>query len=193
MENSPLSIENWKVKKIGVIGPGIVGMPMAAMLASARIKIGTTEPAKVIVVQRESVNSGWKVDAINSGRSVIGGIEPDLDEITQDDVKNGLLSASHDYSVLSDADVILVSVQTDKKGFEPDYGPMFGALEKLVEALKNKPADKIPLIIFESTLAPTSMDTLFRDILKTMVWLKAKIFFLETVRTELCPDGWLNV
>ena len=48
MENkqSPLSIENWKVKKIGVIGPGIVGMPMAAMLASARIKIGTVEPAK---------------------------------------------------------------------------------------------------------------------------------------------------
>jgi UDP-N-acetyl-D-mannosaminuronic acid dehydrogenase len=165
MENkhSPLSIENWKVKKIGVIGPGIVGMPMAAMLASARIKIGTAEPAKVIVIQRESVNSGWKVDAINSGRSVIGGIEPDLDEITHDDVKNGLLSASHDYSVLSDADVILVSVQTDKKGFEPDYGPMFGALEKLVEALKNKPADKVPLIIFESTLAPTSMDTLFRD------------------------------
>jgi UDP-N-acetyl-D-mannosaminuronic acid dehydrogenase len=158
-----LSQENWKISKIGVIGPGIVGMPMAAMLASARIEIGTTEPAKVIVLQRESLNSGWKVDSINQGKSVIGGIEPDLDEITGEAVRNGLLSASHDYSVLSDADVILVSVQTDKKGFEPDYGPLFGALEKLGEALKNKPPQKIPLVIFESTLAPTTMDTLIRE------------------------------
>jgi UDP-N-acetyl-D-mannosaminuronic acid dehydrogenase len=160
---SPVSLENWNVKKIGVVGPGIVGMPMASMLAFARIKIGTDEPAKVIVIQRESVNSGWKVDAINSGKSVIGGIEPDLDRITLQAVKEGLLSASHDFSQLSDADVILVSVQTDKQNFEPDYGPMFGALEKLAETLKNKPPDKMPLVIFESTLAPTTMDTLFRD------------------------------
>ncbi|HEY1871304.1 MAG TPA: nucleotide sugar dehydrogenase, partial [Chitinophagaceae bacterium] len=148
--------------KIGVIGPGIVGMPMAGMLAHAGIKIGTDQPAKVVVVQRNSENSGWKVDAINSGKSVIGGIEPNLDDITRESVKAGVLSASSDFSVLSDADVILVSVQTDKKSFEPDYGPMFGALEKLGEALKNKPANKTPLVIFESTLAPTTMDTLFR-------------------------------
>jgi len=161
--SAPLNLENWKVKKIGVIGPGIVGMPMAAMLASARIKIGTDQPAKVVVIQRESVNSGWKVDAINSGKSVIGGIEPGLDKITSDAVKEGLLSASSDFSQLSDADVVLVSVQTDKKSFEPDYGPMFGALERLAEALKNKPDGKVPLVIFESTLAPTTMDTLFRE------------------------------
>ena len=77
-------------------------------------------------------------------------------------VNAGILSASSDFSDLSDADVILVSVQTDKKGFEPDYGPMFGALEKLGEALQNKPAVKIPLVIFESTLAPTTMDTLIQ-------------------------------
>ena len=34
----------WKVEKIGVVGPGIVGMPMAAMLAHARITIGTDKP-----------------------------------------------------------------------------------------------------------------------------------------------------
>ncbi len=162
VQSSPINLETWKVEKIGVIGPGIVGMPMASMLAHAKIKIGTEQPAKVVIVQRNSHNSGWKVDAINSGRSVIGGIEPNLDEITEEAVKNGLLSASSDFSVLSDADVILVSIQTDKKGFEPDYGPMFGGLEKLGEALKNKPAGKIPLVIFESTLAPTTMDTLFR-------------------------------
>lgn len=160
--NLAIKPETWKIQKIGVIGPGIVGMPMAGLLAHARIKIGTDQPAKVVVVQRDSKNSGWKVDAINKGQSVIGGIEPGLDTITEEAVKAGLLSASSDFSVLSDADVVLVSVQTDKKNFEPDYEPLFGALENLAQALKNKPASKIPLIIFESTLAPTTMDTLIR-------------------------------
>lgn len=160
---TPINESSWKVTKIGVVGPGIVGMPMAAMLAHAKIKIGTDEPAKVVVVQRNSKNSGWKTHAINQGRSVIGGIEPGLDAITAQAVKNGILSASYDFNQLSDADVILISVQTDKKGFEPDYGPLFGALESIAQALKNKPPDKIPLLIFESTLAPTTMDTLIRD------------------------------
>jgi UDP-N-acetyl-D-mannosaminuronic acid dehydrogenase len=162
-EYTPIDPATWTIKKIGVIGPGIVGMPMAAMLANARICIGSDQPAKVVVVQRESRNSGWKVNAINRGESVIGGIEPELGEIVQDAVAAGILSATHDFMELSDADVVLVSVQTDKKGFEPDYEPLFGALEKLAEALQKKPVGKIPLVIFESTLAPTTMDTLIRN------------------------------
>ena len=115
VSEAPINADTWKIEKIGVIGPGIVGMPMAAMLANAKIKIGTDQPAKVVIVQRNSVNSGWKVDSVNSGKSVIGGIEPELDDITRDAVNAGLLSASSDFSVLSDADVILVSIQTDKK------------------------------------------------------------------------------
>jgi UDP-N-acetyl-D-mannosaminuronic acid dehydrogenase len=183
---------NWSVKKIGVIGPGIVGMPMAAMLASARIKIGTIEPAKVIVIQRESVNSGWKVDSINQGKSVIGGLEPGLDEITSRAVKEGLLSASHDYSLLSDADVVLVSVQTDKKGNGPDYGPMFGALDNLAEALKNKPPDKIPLVIFESTLAPTTMNVLFREHFKKYGLIEGKDILLGNSPNRVMPGRLLE-
>ena len=154
---------NWKVEKIGVIGPGIVGMPMAALLAHARICIGTDQPAKVMVIQRNSLNSGWKVGAINAGKSVIGGIEPGLDDIVRESVEAGLLGASHDYEDIRDADVVLVSVQTDKKGVEPDYGPLFGALTSLTEALQHKPAHKVPLIVFESTLAPSSMTTVIRE------------------------------
>jgi UDP-N-acetyl-D-mannosaminuronic acid dehydrogenase len=186
---APVNTETWKIEKIGVIGPGIVGMPMAAMLANAGIKIGTDKPAKVIVVQRDSVNSGWKVDSINNGKSVIGGIEPELDDITHAAVQAGNLSASSDFSVLSDADVILVSVQTDKKenGSEPDYGPMFGALEKLGEALKNKPASKIPLVIFESTLAPTTMDTLFREHFKKYGLEEGKDILLGNSPNRVMP------
>lgn len=154
--------QDWTVKKIAVIGPGIVGMPMAALLAHARICEGSAHPAKVVVVQRNSPTSGWKVDAINQGRSPIGGIEPDLDRIVAEAVTAGLLSASHDYATVRDADVILVCVQTDKKGLGPDYGPLFSALTDVATELQQKPAGKRPLIIFESTLAPSSMITLIQ-------------------------------
>lgn len=155
--------KNWKVEKIGVVGPGIVGMPMAGMLAYKQIKIGTDNPAKVMVIQRNSRNSGWKVGAINSGESVIGGIEPDLNNIIYKAVQRNLLAATHDFQSVADADVILIAVQTDKKGMAPDYGPLMGALDSLGSALQNKPANKIPVIIFESTLAPSSMITVIKE------------------------------
>ena len=146
-----------------VIGPGIVGMPMAALLARARIREGRADPASVVVLQRASSTSGWKVDAINGGRSPIGGVEPELDGIVADAVGAGLLSATSDAATVRDADVILVCVQTDKKGLVPDYGPLFEALTHVAEQLRDRPAGNIPLIIFESTLAPSSMTTVVRE------------------------------
>jgi UDP-N-acetyl-D-mannosaminuronic acid dehydrogenase len=164
----PLRVDNtgvrdWHVKKIAVIGPGIVGMPMAALLAHARIKEGGIDPAKVLVVQRASETSGWKVAAINSGQSPIGGVEPDLDRIVEESVQTGLLSATSDHAKVADADVILVCVQTDKDGLKPDYGPLFDALTRVAEALQHKPAGNVPIIVFESTLAPSSMATVIKD------------------------------
>ena len=153
----------WEVRKIAVVGPGIVGMPMAALLAAARIREGSDQAARVVVVQRRSATSGWKVEAINAGRSVIGGIEPGLDDIVNEANKAGLLSATHDYADVADADLILVSVQTDKDGFGPDYGPLFESLDGLAKALARRPAGNIPVIVFESTLAPSSMTTVVRE------------------------------
>jgi UDP-N-acetyl-D-mannosaminuronic acid dehydrogenase len=153
---------NWSVEKIAVVGPGIVGTPMAALLAHARIREGSDQPARVVVVQRASRTSGWKVDAINSGRSPIGGVEPALDEIVRESVEAGVLSATHDYADIADADVIIVAVQTDKNGFAPEYGPLMEALTEIASALQNKPAGNIPVIVFESTLAPSSMHTVVR-------------------------------
>lgn len=157
-------IASWHVKKIAVVGPGIVGMPMAALLAHARIREGGTEPARVLVVQRNSPTSGWKVDAINSGKSPIGGVEPALDSIVAESVAEGLLSASYSYDDLADADVILICTQTDKNGFAPEYGPLFEALNGIAAALQKKPAGNVPVVVFESTLAPSSMLTVVRPL-----------------------------
>lgn len=164
----PLLIENdeikrWEVRHIGVIGAGVVGVPMAAVLAQARIRLGSADPAKVTLVQRLSPTSGWKVEAINSGQSPLGGEEPELERMIEVAVREGLLSATHDIERLWDADVVLVCVQTDRKGFAPDYGPLFAALDSLTPVLRKRPKENIPLIIFESTLAPSSMLTVIRD------------------------------
>lgn len=153
----------WKVEKIAVIGPGIVGLPMAALLADSRIRIGGGQAARVVVLQRGSPTSGWKVEALNRGRTTIGGVEPELERIVVRTVAAGLLSASQDYEQARDADVILVCVQTDRQGDGPDYGPLFEALHSLAAVLRRKPAEKRPLLIFESTLAPSSMTTLIRE------------------------------
>ncbi|MBP6776784.1 MAG: nucleotide sugar dehydrogenase [Piscinibacter sp.] len=164
----PLSLVNervalWRVGKIAVVGPGIVGMPMAALLAHAKICEGSDSPAHVTVIQRNSATSGWKVDAINAGRSPIGGVEPDLERIVAEAVAAGLLSASHGYAAARDADVILICTQTDKLGLAPDYGPLFEALEGIARELAQRPPGNVPLIVFESTLAPSTMATLVRD------------------------------
>lgn len=96
-------VTQWSVRRIAVVGPGIVGMPMAAMLAHARIREGSDQPATVTVIQRNSPTSGWKVGAINAGRSPIGGIEPDLYWVVADTVEAGLLSASHEYAAARSA------------------------------------------------------------------------------------------
>lgn len=177
----------WTVEKIGVIGPGIVGMPMAALLADASIKIGSQKAARVHVIQRNSISSGWKVDAINQGRSVIGGIEPGLDSIVREAVDNNLLSAGFDYSELADADVVLVAIQTDKAGFEPDYGPLFGGLKELAVALQDKPANKIPVIIFESTLAPSSMSTVIKDLFHSYGLIEGRDILLGNSPNRVMP------
>ncbi len=180
-------LKDFRVNKIGVIGPGIVGMPMAAMLAYAGIKIGQEEPARVVVVQRDSPTSGWKVNAINDGKSVIGGIEPELDYYVRSTVEAGTLSASHDYRVLTDADVIIVCVQTDKKGYEPDYGPMFEALSDTAAALQKKEPGKKVVIIFESTLGPSSMESIIKPFFAAHGLIEGKDIFLGNSPNRVMP------
>ncbi|MFZ2052744.1 MAG: nucleotide sugar dehydrogenase [Candidatus Aminicenantales bacterium] len=158
-----ISPENWRVEKIAVIGAGIVGIPMAAALARARIRIGTDNAARVVLVQRDSPTSGWKVAAVNSGRSPIGGVEPGLQGIVEEAVSGGALRASHDYGECRDADVILICVQTDKDGFRPDYGPLHAAIDGAAGEIGRGETRRIPLIVIESTLAPTSLATLIRN------------------------------
>lgn len=147
--------------KIAVVGPGTVGMPMAALLASATGTDGSPPP-RVVVVQRPSTSSGWKVKAINAGRSPLGGHEPDLERLIAESSARGFLSATHDRDACGDADVIVISVQTDRTGLAPEYGPLIEALDDVAHAISRRPTPARPLIIIESALAPSAMQTVVR-------------------------------
>ena len=149
--------------KIAVIGPGTIGMPMAALLATSTGTDGSPPP-RVVVLQRPSASSGWKVKAINAGRSPLGGYEPDLERLIDEAVAKGTLWATHDPESCADADMILVCVQTDRIGLAPDYDALLGALGSITSALQSPRARKRkPLIVIESAIAPTTMLTIVRQ------------------------------
>ena len=60
--------------KIVVVGMGYVGTPVAALFADVP---GVT----VTGIHRRSERSGWKIDALNEGRSIIDAEEPGFPEL----------------------------------------------------------------------------------------------------------------
>jgi UDP-N-acetyl-D-mannosaminuronic acid dehydrogenase len=152
------------IREIAVVGPGVVGLPMAALLATAELWAPDGAPTRVTVVQRASAASGWKVGAINAGRSPIGALEPTLDELVAQGAGSGRLRATTQFADIRDADVVLVCVQTERKGLAPDYAHLIDALHGVANAMAQRTSGSIPLVVIESTLAPTTMETVVRPL-----------------------------
>jgi nucleotide sugar dehydrogenase len=177
----------WSVRRIVVIGPGIVGMPIAALLAHARICIGSSQPAPVVVIQRRSQSLGWAVDAINAGRSPVGGLEPALGGIIRSAVDEGLLSATHDYGVCRTADAILVCVQVDHRGDTPNEESLFDVLRAVAGELLLRAPGNAPLIVIESTLAPASLQSEVREVFREVGLEDGRDVYLGYCPTRVMP------
>lgn len=152
------------VREIAVVGPGVVGLPLAAMLASAELWAPDGTPTRVVVVQRPSPTSGWKVGAINAGRSPVGALEPSVDDLVAQGAGSGRLRATTQYADVRDADIVIVCVQTERKGATPDYAHLLEALRGVATVLAQRTAASVPLVAIESTLAPTTMQTVVRPL-----------------------------
>lgn len=142
-------IENKKAV-LGVIGLGYVGLPVAAVFADVGYQ--------VIGVELKSD----RVELINNGLSPIEGCEPGLAELLERIVGAGKLSATTDYVSLSDADVVLIAVETP---VGEDHAPRFEALSSALRSLGAVLRDDA-LVIVELTIAPGTMDRLVRPILE---------------------------
>ncbi len=127
-----------KSARMGVIGLGYVGLPVACLFADAHFKV-------VGVDIRES-----RIAQINAGVSPIEGKEPGLAEMLATVVASGYLHATTDYQALGECDVILICVETPVDGnHKPRYAALKHALRDLGAAIKPG-----ALVIVESTIAP---------------------------------------
>ena len=124
---------------IAVIGLGYVGLPLAIAYAEGGyMTIGFDIDAK-------------KTDSINDGKSYIKHIESSS-IATQ--VKNGKLSATTDFSALSNVDAIILCVPTPlDQHFEPDLTYVIATIEAILPQLR-----KGQTVSLESTTYPGTTD-----------------------------------
>lgn len=153
--------------KIVVVGMGYVGIPAAALFADV-------EGFQVTGVQRRSERSGWKIDWLNQGKNPIGGDEPGLEELLQRVHKKGTFKVVDDYSVVKEADAVLIDVQTPT---DEDHVPRYESLREVsrtIALLLKKGA----LVVIESTVAPGTTEHIVRPLLESTGRKAGKDFHL---------------
>jgi len=141
--------------EIVVVGMGYVGIPAAALFADV-------EGFYVTGVQRKSKRSGWKIDYLNEGKCPIGGSEPGLQELIKKVVKNNKFRVTDDVSVYSNADVILIDVQTP---VDKNQLPQYDSLKEVCQAVGKRMKSGV-MIIIESTVAPGTSNYIVKPILE---------------------------
>jgi len=166
---------------IVVIGMGYVGIPCAALLADV-------PGFHVTGVQRRSPRSGWKIDALNQGRSPFEGHEPGLAELLQRVVLHKrTLCVTDDYSVCRRANVILLDVQTPVDGAHaPQYDSLRQAAAEAGRCLRRG-----ALVVVESTVAPGTTQHIVAPILEQQSGLRPGADFSLAASYERVMPGRL--
>lgn len=145
-------IENREVM-VGVVGLGYVGLPLAVEKAKAGFKtIGfDVQPSKV--------------DMVNAGHNYIGDVvDSDLENL----VKEGMLSATTDFSFVKDVDFIAICVPTPlDKHQEPDISYVRSSAEEIAKYLTAN-----TMVVLESTTYPGTTEELIKPILEKGSGLK---------------------
>ena len=149
-----------KDMRVGVVGLGYVGLPLAVEKAKAGFKtIGFD-------VQDE------KVKMVNKGHNYIGDVvDDDLKQI----VKSGMLSATTDFSFVRDVDFIAICVPTPLDAHQqPDISYVKNSTIEIAKYLK--PAT---IVVLESTTYPGTTEELIKPLLEEGSGLKCgKDFYL---------------
>ena len=146
------------LREIAVVGPGVVGMPIAALLATAELWAPDGTPTRVTVVQRASASSGWKVGAINAGRSPIGALEPAHRRAGR--AGRGERPSARDDGVRRHPRRGR-RARLRPDGATRDRRPTTRTCSRRCTAsrtaLAQRTAGSVPIVVIESTLAPTTL------------------------------------
>ncbi len=159
-----------KTARLGVVGLGYVGLPLAVEKAKAGFKtIGFD-------VQKS------KVDMVNAGRNYIGDVvNEDLEKI----VRSGLLQATMDISEVATADCVCICVPTPLDAHQqPDISYVKSSTESILPYLH-----KDMLIILESTTYPGTTEELLKPILESTGLKCGQDFYLAFSPERVDPGN----
>ena len=163
--------------RLGIIGLGYAGLPVACMFADAGFEvIGVDVKPELVAL-------------INAGRNPIGGREPGLAELLKQVTQLGHLHATTDYADLRAADVVLVDVETpvDDEDHKPRYTALKSACTSLGAILKAG-----ALVIIESTIAPGTVERVVRPVLEETTRQQLNVgFFLGHCPERVMPGKLL--
>lgn len=131
--------------RVGIIGLGYVGLPLALTLAENRFNVTGFD-----------VDQG-KIDNLQAGRSYISHI---ADDSVKKYIENGRFTATPDFSQIAEMDAILICVPTPLTGDrEPDLSYVVLTAEAIFPYIR-----KGQLIVLESTTYPGTCDEVLRPI-----------------------------
>ena len=144
---------NDKQIRVGVVGLGYVGLPLAVEKAKAGFKTMGFD------VQQS------KVDMVNAGHNYIGDVvQEDLAKLVADD----MLKATSDFSFIKDCDFIAICVPTPlDRHQQPDISYVRDSSIAISKHLK-----KYTMVVLESTTYPGTTEELIKPILEEGSGLK---------------------
>ena len=159
-----------KVAKVGVIGLGYVGLPLAVEKAKAGFCVLGFD------IQPE------KVDKINRGENYIGDVVPEeLFTLSQ----NGHLSATGDFSRIRECDVVTICVPTPLDEFkQPDLSYVVNTAKTIASYLH-----KDMLVVLESTTYPGTTEEVLLPILSASGLEVGKDFYLAYSPERVDPGN----
>jgi len=174
----PLRDVDLTKKKLVVVGLGYVGLPVALKFAEADFQV-----TGIDIDEK-------KVKLINKGICPIEGDEPGLSELLVQIMESGKMVATNDYNSISEADYVLVIVETpfNLRSKEPLYTSLKSATRSVAQNLR-----KGTLVIIESTIAPGTIGTIVQPILEEESGLRAGTdFYLATAPERVMPGKLLQ-
>lgn len=159
-----------KTARVGVIGLGYVGLPLAVEFAEAGFHVTGIDV------------DDKKVDALNQGHSYIQDVPS---KQVKHLVDSGKLTAVTDFSVLQDIDTISICVPTPlRKTKDPDISYIMASVEEIVKYLHPR-----QVIVLESTTYPgTTDEAILPELAKTGLEV-GKDFFLAFSPERVDPGN----
>ncbi|MBI3008897.1 MAG: nucleotide sugar dehydrogenase, partial [Candidatus Omnitrophica bacterium] len=157
--------------KIGIIGLGYVGLPLAVEFAKAGFDTTGFD-----------IDSN-RVEDINRGKSYIPDVRPggEMEKL----VRDRLLRATLDYKVLKIIDAIIICVPTPlRKTREPDISFIISSVEKVAKNIRQG-----HLIVLESTTYPGTTEEVILPMLKSSNLKVGKDFFLAFSPERVDPGN----